>query len=143
MIFFALQNSLVQTRVLIPFSSSIFVSPPHAGQVCGISILPLFVLFSASCGMIILALYTTISSPIPNCNSSITLMLWRLALLTVVPSNSTGSKIATGLISPVLDGLHSISVNVVSAVSSAHLNAMESLGNLAVLPRLFPYARSS
>lgn len=46
-----------------------------------------------------------------------------------------GSKMATGLIRPVLEGLHSISSSTVSFVSSAHLNAKESRGNLEVLPK--------
>ncbi len=71
------------------------------------------------------------------------LRLWTLARLTVVPSSSTGSKIATGLISPVREGLHSISRSVVSRTSSAHLNAKESLGNFAVDPSDCPYAMSS
>ena len=62
------------------------------------------------------------------------LILCTLALETLVPSSSTGSNIATGLISPVLEALHSISFNVVSAVSSVHLNAIAFLGNFAVLP---------
>jgi len=80
------------------------------------------------------ALYTSIVSPIPSFNSFTMLILWTLALLTVVPSSSTGSKIATGFISPVLDALHSTSVSFVLAVSSAHLNAMAFLGNFAVEP---------
>ncbi len=79
-----------------------------------------------------------ILSPIPNSNSSTILILWTLARLTVVPSNSTGSKMATGLINPVLDALHSISRSVVSFTSSSHLNAKESRGNLAVVPSDFP-----
>ena len=70
------------------------------------------------------------------------LTLCTLALVTVVPSSSTGSKIATGLMRPVLEADHSISRRMVSAVSSFHLNAMECLGNFAVLPRLLPYAIS-
>ena len=48
------------------------------------------------------------------------------------PSSSTGSNTATGLIRPVLDGLHSTRISFVSRVSSAHLKAMAFLGNLAV-----------
>ena len=48
------------------------------------------------------------------------------------------SKIATGLISPVRLGLHSISFSVVSRISSAHLNAIESRGNFDVRPRERP-----
>ena len=84
--------------------------------------------------MIIFALYTVILSPMPNARSFKILTLWTLARLTVVPSNSTGSKMATGLIRPVREALHSISFKVVSANSSCHLKAMESLGNFAVLP---------
>ena len=40
------------------------------------------------------------------------LILCTEALLTVVPSSSTGSKIATGLISPVRLALHSISFKI-------------------------------
>ena len=84
-----------------------------------------------------------ILSPIPSCISFTYVMLWRLARLTSVPSSSTVSKMATGLMRPVLDGLHSMSRSVVSASSSCHLNAIASLGNFAVVPRLLPYAVSS
>ncbi len=127
---------MVQTRVLIPVSSSIFVSPPHAGQVCGISILPLFVLFSASCGMIILALYTR-----PHRRFQLQFFHHTNVVETGSahsrPSNSTGSKIATGLISPVLDGLHSISVNVCLRCLICPFKCDGISGNLAVLPRFF------
>ena len=68
--------------------------------------------------------------------------MWRLALLTVVPSSSTGSNIAIGLISPVLDVFHSTSSSVVVAKSSAHLKAIESLGNFEVSPKLLLYSIS-
>ena len=78
----------------------------------------------------------------PSFSSFITEMLWTEALETVVPSSSTESKMATGLIRPVREADHSISLKVVSAVSSCHLKAMESLGNLAVTPRDLPYSMS-
>ena len=71
------------------------------------------------------------------------LKLCTLALDTVVPSSSTGSKSAIGFISPVLDALHSIPVSFVSAISSFHLNAIAFLGNLEVCPSELPYAISS
>ena len=71
------------------------------------------------------------------------LRLCTLARLTVVPSSSTGSNTAIGLIRPVRDGLHSIFTRCVCLVSSAHLNAQEFLGNFAVLPSDSPYAISS
>ena len=49
--------------------------------------------------------------------------LCTLARETVVPSNSTGSKIATGFKRPVRLGDHSILRNTVSTVSSCHLKA--------------------
>ena len=58
--------------------------------------------------------------------------------LTVVPSSSTGSNTAIGLIRPVLEGLHSISLKVVSRISSAHLKAKAFLGNFDVEPRESP-----
>ncbi len=70
------------------------------------------------------------------------LKLCTLALDTVVPSSSTGSKSAIGFISPVLDALHSIPVSFVSAISSFHLNAIAFLGNLEVCPSELPYAIS-
>ena len=81
-----------------------------------------------------MALYTVIRSPMPRPSSRITEMLCTEALDTVVPSSSTGSNTAMGFIRPVRDADHSISRRVVSAVSSCHLKAMESLGNLAVVP---------
>ena len=136
--FFAAHAGLVQYKVCTPFSSWISVAPPHTGHTFGIAMELLFVRFSAICGMIILALYTRILSPIPSFKERITLMLCTDARLTVVPSSSTGSKTATGLISPVLLGLHSIFSSPVSWVSSAHLNAIAFLGNFAVKPREVP-----
>ena len=78
-------------------------------------------------------------SPRPRPSDLKILTLCTLALETVVPSISTGSNIATGFISPVLDALHSISKSLVSTSSSFHLKAIECLGNLAVRPRLSPY----
>ena len=65
------------------------------------------------------------------------LKLCKEALSTVVPSSSTGSKTAIGFIRPVLEVFQRMSRSVVSASSSFHLKAMESLGNLEVEPRLF------
>ena len=65
-----------------------------------------------------------------------------LARFTSVPSRSTGSNTATGLIRPVLDADHSMSFSVVSLVSSFHLNAIECFGNFPVVPREIPYSRS-
>ena len=126
--------SLSQYNDFTSLTSLILVFPPHTGQTSGILTVPLCVIFSAICGIIILALNTLIVSPIPSLRLSIMLILCTLALETLVPSSSTGSNIATGLISPVLEALHSISFNVVSAVSSVHLNAIAFLGNFAVLP---------
>ena len=53
----------------------------------------------------------------------------------MVPSISTGSKTATGFIVPVLETLQSTFINLVSTVSSFHLNAIECLGALAVEPK--------
>ena len=140
---FAWQSGLVQYNAFALATCLILVAPPHTGHLKGMSDTPLLVRFLAICGMIIFALYTSIRSPIPSSSSSMILILWTLARLTVVPSSSTGSKIATGLISPVLDGLHSISTSFVSRISSAHLKAKESLGNFDVRPRDRPYAISS
>ena len=131
---FAWHSGLVQYKDFASFCWRTSVAPPQTGHTFGISAIPLLVRFFAICGMIIFALYTSMVSPIPSSSSSMILKLWTLARLTVVPSNSTGSKIATGLMSPVLDGLHSISRRCVSLISSAHLKAKESLGNFAVLP---------
>ena len=131
---FAWHFGFIQYSVFVLFSIDIFVGFLQTGHSFGISLTPLRVRFSAIWGMIIFALYTVTVSPIPSSSSSIILILWTLARLTVVPSNSTGSKIATGLISPVLDGLHSISRIVVFRTSSSHLNAKESRGNFAVVP---------
>ena len=73
-------------------------------------------------------------SPMPSFNPSSMDTLCSDALDTIVPSSSTGSNTATGFINPVLDTSQSTFLNVVEAVSSFHLNARESLGNLAVLP---------
>ena len=138
LIAFAGHSGLRQYRDSTSLTFSITVFPPHAGQISGISFTPLFVRFSPICGMIIFALYTLIRSPIPSASFRMILILCTLARLTVEPSSSTGVKIATGLIRPVLDGLHSISSSVVSAISSAHLNANAFRGNFAVLPRESP-----
>ena len=124
-------------------TSLILVGCPHTGHTSGTLILPLSVRLAAICGIIILALNTLMLSPIPSFRPSIILILWTLALDTLVPSSSTGSNMATGLIRPVLEALHSICLKTVSAVSSVHLNAIAFLGNLAVLPSDSPYAISS
>ncbi len=98
---------------------------------------------SAICGMIIFALYTVIVSPIPSCNSFRCSHCVRWRGSQWFPPARPVQKTATGLISPVLDGLHSISRRWVSLISSAHLNAKAFLGNFAVLPRESPYAISS
>ena len=138
LIFFAWQSGFVQYKDFTSFIWRIWVSPPQTGQIFGITIVPLRVKFSAICGMIMFALYTVMVSPTPSSIASMMLMLWTLARLTVVPSSSTGSKIATGLIRPVRDALHSISRSVVSRISSAHLKAMELRGNFAVRPSASP-----
>lgn len=84
--------------------------------------------------MIILALYTWIVSPMPSSSSRRILTLCTLARLTVVPSSSTGSNTAIGLIRPVLEGLHSISLKVVSRISSAHLKQKRFSGTLTLNP---------
>ena len=56
------------------------------------------------------------------------------ARLTTVPSSSTGVNTSTGLMSPVLDALHSTESSVVSAISSRHLKAIAFRGNFAVRP---------
>ena len=142
-IFLARHSSFSHTSTFTPFSSCTDVFFPHTGHSDGTFILELLVRFCAICGIIIFALYTCIISPSPSCSCSIILKLCTLALDTVVPSSSTGSNIAIGFISPVLDALHSIPSSFVSAISSAHLNAIEFLGNFAVLPSESPYAISS
>ena len=134
LIFFAAQSGFIQKSASTSFSFITLASCPQVGQIFGISRLLLRVRFSAICGMIIFALYTWRVSPIPSCNSFTILTLCTLARLTVVPSSSTGSNTAIGLMRPVLEGLHSISRSVVSLISSAHLNANAFRGNLAVLP---------
>ena len=139
----AAQSGFVQTRTSVSLSRRIMVGCPQTGHSEGIASVPEPVRFSAIWGMIIFALYTVIRSPIPSFSAFTMLILWTEARFTVVPSSSTGSKIATGLIRPVLLALHSTSVRTVSLISSAHLKAMEFLGNLAVVPRDSPYAISS
>ena len=143
LIFLASQSGLIQYSASTSLVFRIAVAPPQTGQRVGGAILLLSVRFSAIWGIIILALYTIIRSPYPSFSAFTILTLCTDARLTVVPSSSTGSNMATGLISPVRLALHSISFNVVSACSSAHLKAMESLGNLVVAPSLRLYSRSS
>ena len=82
---------------------------------------PLGLIFSFIVGIIIFALYNVITLPTDNFNFFTIDTLWAVARFTVVPSSSTGSNTAIGLIKPVLDAFHSISLIVVSANSSAHL----------------------
>ena len=138
MIFLITQSGFGQCSVSTSFSCRISVGCPHTGQTPGGSAVPLCVRFSAIWGMIMFALYTTIRSPTPSFSDFTMLTLWTLARLTVVPSSSTGSNIATGLMSPVREGLHSISFKVVSLVSSVHLKAIAFRGNFAVVPRDSP-----
>ena len=53
-------------RTSTPFVSSIYVFSPQTGHFAGISNLHDFVMFFAIWGIIIFALYTSISSPIPS-----------------------------------------------------------------------------
>ena len=143
---FAAQSLFTHLKTTVSSFFSIFTALPHTGQNAGIISLMFFnerVWFSAICGIIILALNTSIVSPIFNFSESIIDKLWTDARETVVPSNSTGSKIATGFSNPVRLALHSILRSTVFAVSSFHLNAIPFLGNLDVEPRLFPYFISS
>ena len=55
-----------------------------------------------TCGMILPAFSTTTTSPTRTSFRSISSALCRLARLTIVPANSTGSRSATGVIVPVL-----------------------------------------
>ena len=65
-------------------------------------------------GIIWLALMTVMVSPSPSSSSLMMLTLFKEARETVVPSISTGSKIATGFTCPVRLVLHSMSRSTVS-----------------------------
>ena len=72
--------------------------------------------------------------------SSIILILCRLALLTIEPSNSTSSNTATGVSTPVLPIVQSISTNLLLTTSSANLKAIAFLKWCAVNPNDLPYS---
>ena len=67
--------------------------------------------------------------------SSIKSLLWSVARLTVVPARSTGSKLPTGVSTPVLPTLISILRSLVGFSSGGYLYASAHLGYFAVLPR--------
>ena len=94
-----------------PLVSWILVGSPQQGHWCGITAsiekLPRS-RFSSTWGMIMFRLLTRIRQPGANSRSSMKDRLCRLALDTSHPSISTGSKMATGAISPVRPGVHSI-----------------------------------
>ena len=132
----------------MPFDCPIWISvdAPHTGHLSGMENEAGVIFFaSMTFGMIILALITCKAvcpfPPIPN--RSISLILYNEALDTVVPSISTGSKIATGEMFATAQ-LHSISRNVDSTGLSSHLKAIPAL--LIWCPVIVPeaaYIRSS
>ena len=118
------------TSIATPFVRIGLIFPWQHGHSLGSASLsesaPAADTFSAIWGMILLALYTKIVSPMRSCSFLIMETLCTLARETVVPSSSTGSNTATGFRSPVLLGDHSIARNVVSTVSSCHFRAKPS-----------------
>ena len=119
------QSVLVQCRVRVPlFSLTLMVvAAPQTGQVCGISKVPSARTTFTTFGIILLALITCISVPLPPMPSrSHSLILQSEARFTVVPSSSTGLNTATGeMVEAAHD--HSTWSSSVSAVSSCHLKA--------------------
>ena len=122
-------SALVQCSVFVPLASltRISVAAWQTGHSWGISKAPSVRMTLMTFGMILFALMTLISvpaQPIPNRSHS--LILQSEARLTVVPSNSTGRKTATGeMVEAAHD--HSICCNTVSAASSCHLKASPAL----------------
>ena len=116
---------LVQWRVLVPLISLTLtvVGAWQTGQVSGTVNVPEQALTAMTLGMILLALMTLSCVPDPPMpRRSHSLMLHNEARLTVVPSSSTGWKMATGeMVLAAHD--HSISFRMVSADSSCHLKA--------------------
>ena len=122
---FAAQLGLVQCKVLVSLLelTTTSVGDLHTGHSVGIDSFPSVCKTSITFGIILLALITEILVPLPPMPSrSHSEILHRLARFTVVPSNSTGLKTATGeMVEAAHD--HSIYSNSVSALSSCHLKA--------------------
>ena len=99
--FLAAHSGLLQRNTFVPDTSltSTYASAPHTGHFSGICNVPSFFTTEITFGIILFALMTERTvplSPIPSLSHS--LILQREALLTVVPSSSTGSNTATGVI---------------------------------------------
>ena len=97
----AKQSGLVHSSIFTPDSGEtiIFVVAPHTGQNLGTSNTVPFASALIHLGIILLAfiiLSLVPGPPIPSLSHS--LILHKDALFTVVPSNLTGLKIATGVI---------------------------------------------
>ena len=126
--FLAGQLGFVHLSVSVPRSLiSTIVLLWHTGQVSGIWKLPTACFTLMTFGMILFALMTSSSlpaSPIPKRLHS--LILQREARFTVVPSISTGSNTATGVIVDAAQD-HSIYSSLESTDSSCHLNAKPAL----------------
>ena len=127
------QSGLSQYSVLMmrsspfspfPLDSWMRVGCPQQGQTWGIVSTiekPPLSRFSSTWGMIMFRLLTRIRFPAISSRSSIKDRLCRLALLTSQPSISTGVNTATGAISPVLPGVHSMYCSRLSCRSSSNL----------------------
>ena len=80
-------------------------------------------------------LLTNTSAPNLTPFLAISSILFNVALLTVTPANSTGSKIAVGDTLPLLPTFHSTSKSLVVASCASNLYAIAHLGNLTVYPK--------
>ena len=119
------QSALVQCRVLVPLASLVLTTAGawQTGHWLGTVNAPMRSVTWMTLGIILLALMTLRRVPGPPMpRRSHSLMLHSEARCTVVPSSSTGWKMATGdMVLAAHD--HSISFKTVSALSSCHLKA--------------------
>ena len=121
----------------VSFSRTVFA--PQTGQVSGIwnrcqSAGRFSLRTSLIFGMISPDLYTTMVSPIPTSRVLIKSWLCKVARETLVPHRRIGSKMAVGVIRPVLPTDNSISSSFVSFSSGGYLYAIAQRGTLEVAP---------
>ena len=138
----------IPVHLIAASPSSLIAGAPHTGQVFGISksfSFPVLLSFFTSTisGITSPAFWITTVSPIFNSFSFMKSSLWSVVFDIVEPATLTGSKIAIGVITPVLPTWHTISFKVVSFCSGGYLYATAHLGVLAVVPNISLKFKSS
>ncbi|MNV38796.1 hypothetical protein D3C71_1303590 [compost metagenome] len=119
--------------------STLSTSEPHTGQCCGnttsrASAGRRSVITPTTCGITSPARRTITVSPMRRPKRSISSALCSVALLTITPATSTGSRRATGVIAPVRPTWNSTSRTRVICSCAGNLNAVAQRGARATKP---------